>query len=124
MNKEKGQTMLLAVVLLSGAILSAVSLSGLLVLFQLKQTTGVKESTQAIFAADSGIECVLFNRYRCTAVTPVCPVITTVLRDCGDIVPFEDFSNGARFKTIDKGGGSFKSVGQSGRSARSFEITF
>lgn len=113
-KQTNGQVMLLTVVLMTGAILSATSLAGLLVLFQLRQTSDVTASNKAIFAADSGIECVLFNQFRTTAPA----------RNCGDVTPVTDFANGAEFRTISTGANSFKSVGRFSRSARSFEITF
>lgn len=114
MKKQKGQVMLITVVMISSAILTASSLAGLLILFQLRQASDIAASTEAIFAADSGIECVLFNNFRTTA-SP---------RDCGEITPVSTFSNGAEYKTVSSGASSTKSVGRSGRTARSFEITF
>ena len=112
MKKMKGQVMLLTTVMLSAAILSATSLAALLVLYQLRQTSDVAASTKAIFAADSGIECILFNQFRTTAVL-----------DCDIEGKEANFQNGAQFKILNLGATS-KSVGRAGRSARSLEITF
>lgn len=111
----RGQTMILTVLLLSSAILSATAISALLVLFQLRQVSDIKASTQAIFAADAGIECVLYeavvNEISGSAVEQVC------------IGQMED--NSARYRVVyESATGSYKSIGQSGRTARALEITF
>lgn len=48
--------MLLTVLLLSGTILSATTIAGLLMLYQIRQSTDIANSTKAIYAADTGIE--------------------------------------------------------------------
>lgn len=111
-----GQAMLMTVVLLSGAILSATALASLLILFQLRQAGDITASTKAVFAADAGIECVFFNKFRTTAS----------LRDCGDTNPVV-LDNGAEYRTIETTAGaeeSWKSAGRFARSARAFEVTF
>ncbi len=123
-SKQEGQVLLLTVLLLSGAILSATTLAAIMVLYQLRQSADTSGSAKAIYAADSGIECTLFNKFRCTAISPNCPSITTVARDCGDINPVT-LNNGAVYKTVVSGGGNVvTSIGKSGRAARAFEITF
>ncbi|MDP3953754.1 MAG: hypothetical protein Q8P99_02965 [bacterium] len=66
MNKEKqkGQVMIMSVLLISSAVLGAATLMGLLVLFQLRQTADAEASARAVFAADAGIERALFEVYR------------------------------------------------------------
>ncbi len=108
-QSQKGQVMLLTVILLSGAILGATSLTGLLVLYQIRQATDVTSSTQAIFAADSGLECALYQHFK------------DLTQDCSDVL----LGNGARFQTGTLSGGNIvRSVGQVGRSARAFELNF
>ena len=56
--------MLLAILMTSGAILTTTSILALLMLYQLKQSNDAVSSTEAIFAADTGIEwqsCLLFK---------------------------------------------------------------
>lgn len=53
--------MLLAVLLISGTILGATTIAGLLMLYQLRQATNVGYSLQALFAADSGLEWKLYQ---------------------------------------------------------------
>ena len=56
--------MLLAVLVLSGTVLGATTIAGLLMLNQLRQATNVGLSAQAIFAADTGIEWELFKLFK------------------------------------------------------------
>ncbi|PIP46684.1 MAG: hypothetical protein COX15_00065, partial [Candidatus Colwellbacteria bacterium CG23_combo_of_CG06-09_8_20_14_all_42_19] len=115
MPKNKGQVMLLTVMLLSGAILASTSLAGLLIIYQLRQATDVKGSMQAVFAADSGIEWAFYNETRpgaeqqlypkiitLTNGLPGSPVKVTITKIPGDPLPL-------------------KAIGQSGRSARAFQ---
>lgn len=48
--------MLLTVVILSGLLLSASTIGGLLMLYQIRQSADIANSTRAIYAADSGLE--------------------------------------------------------------------
>jgi len=114
--------MLLTVMLLSSAILGATSLAALLVLFQLRQATDAKASTQAIFAADSGIECVLFERIQSLGMGAPPPDYT----NCGETSP-RNLDNGASYTVIvttSGGDTKIKSVGRAGRTSRALEITF
>lgn len=56
--------MLLTVLLVSGAILGATAIAGVLMLNQIRQSTNVTNSLQAIFAADSGLEWELYKNFR------------------------------------------------------------
>src|SRR3989344_3133814 len=110
MYKSKGQAMLLTVVLLSGAVLAATSLVGLLILYQLRQATDIKGSVRAIFAADAGLEWAFFNETRPPAQKEPYPKII-------------NFSNGAKVTVTYNPSDSLpiKSIGQYGRSARAFQ---
>ena len=105
-----GQTMILTVILITTAILSATVISALLILFQLRQVSDIKASTQAIFAADSGIECVLYEKF----------VGGERYQNCAEV----KLTNDTLYVVVDQGDGSFKSIGKSGRTARAFEIGF
>ena len=48
--------MLLTVVILSGTLLSATTIAGLLMLYQIRQSVDIANSTKAFYAADSGLE--------------------------------------------------------------------
>ena len=66
--------MLLTVLVLSSVILMVAATAGLVMSFNLRQVTDARLSTKAIFAADTGIECVLDN-YFCT--TGTCPNVSS-----------------------------------------------
>ena len=113
-QSEVGQTMLLTVMLITSVILSSTAISALLVLFQLRQVSDVKASTQAIFAADSGLECILYEKVRGGENYSNCGATGEIKLD-----------NGASYVVISNDTGtSFKSVGRAGRSARALEIGF
>lgn len=111
MNKEKGQAMLLTVMLLTGVILSTTSLVALITLYQIRQTTDVTASNQAIFAADAGIECALYKQVKKSN--------SSEWGDCSA----GTMSNGAEFRTVTQSS-TIKSAGKSRRSARAFEVSF
>ena len=114
--------MLLSVLLISTAVLGAASLAGLLVLFQLRQTGDAETSAQAIFAADAGIERVLYERYQNPAVTGQC--------DAGETVAFNmssenepDIFTTANVQYLVVGDcDEAKSAALAGRSARALQI--
>lgn len=56
--------MLLSVLVISGTILGATTIAGLLMLYQLRQATNISFSQQALFAADAGIEWELFKLFK------------------------------------------------------------
>ncbi len=112
-KSEVGQVMLLTVMLLTGVILSTASLAALLILYQIRQTTDVIASTQAIFAADAGLECALYKNLKEGS------------QGCGEKDKEEPvkLTNGAEFITV-TAGNTIKSAGKSRRSARAFEAAF
>jgi hypothetical protein len=62
-NQKNGQSMLIAVLAFSGAILGATTIAGLLMLYQIRATRDLGNSAKAIFAADAGVEWALFDFY-------------------------------------------------------------
>jgi hypothetical protein len=107
---NKGQVMLLTVIYLSAAVLGAAALAGLLVLYQLRQTVDIGSSNQAIFAADAGVECALFKRYR------------EATQNCGETTAI-NLTNGAAYQTsVSADGSVIRSVGRAGRATRAFEV--
>ncbi len=64
-NKQarSGQVMLLTVLIVSGTILGATSIAGILMLNQIRQSINVEHSLRAIFAADAGLEWQLYNNF-------------------------------------------------------------
>ena len=117
-DRKQGQTMLLTVMLITGAILSATTIAALLVLYQLRQASDVKASTKAIYAADAGIECVLYERIVNGAVG------VGDYGNCGESGQV-NLDNGTFYTVVvDPSDGSVKSAGRSDRAARAFEISF
>ncbi len=57
---RSGQVIILVVVTLGGILLSAASISGILLLYQIRNTNDAVNSAKAIFAADAGIEAASF----------------------------------------------------------------
>ncbi|MDP2704045.1 MAG: pilus assembly PilX N-terminal domain-containing protein [bacterium] len=55
-EKQSGQAMLVTMLFMSGLILVGTAVAGLLVSYQIRQAADTQASTQAILAADAGIE--------------------------------------------------------------------
>jgi len=55
--------MLLTVLIISGTILGATTIAGLLMLYQIRQATNTALSLQALFAADTGLEWRLYQLF-------------------------------------------------------------
>ena len=64
LKSQRGQVMLLTTLILSGTILAASTLAGLLMVYQIRQSSDATQSAKAIYAADAGIEYELFKIYR------------------------------------------------------------
>jgi hypothetical protein len=62
-SARRGQAMLIATLSLGGAILSATSIAGLLLMYQIRSTTDSANSAKAIFAADAGVEWSLYSYF-------------------------------------------------------------
>ena len=89
-HRKSGQAMLFTIMLLSSALLGGTALVGFLMIHQLRQAADVSSSAQAIFAADAGVECALYN----FQAGEDCPLI--VLNECGALTPVE-LSNDATY---------------------------
>ena len=113
-SRMSGQVMLMTVIMLSGAILASTSLAGLLILYQLRQSTDSASSTKAIFAADAGIERALFKEKK--GSTDSYPLKQTLSNSTtGNSTQYTVTQDPANPLLI-------KSIGQSGRTARAFQI--
>ena len=95
--------MVLTVTLLSSVILGATTIAGLLMLYQLRQSTNVSDSASAVYAADAGLEYEFFRLYKNPAYSA--PI----------------FLNSASVTTTVNGTTSVQSVGRTGNVARAFE---
>ncbi len=56
--------MLLIVLIVSGTILGATTIAGLLMLYQVRQATNFGQSLQALFSADTGLEWKLYQLFQ------------------------------------------------------------
>jgi hypothetical protein len=74
---NSGQMMILTSLALGSAILGTTAIAGLLMVYQLRQTTDFANSAKAVFAADAGIEWGLGQRYHsstmASALSPMAP---------------------------------------------------
>jgi len=56
-----GQAMIMTVLALGGTMLGATTIAGLLMVYQIRQSTDMANSMKAIYAADAGLEWTLHN---------------------------------------------------------------
>jgi Tfp pilus assembly protein PilX len=63
MSKNKGQVMMIVVMVLSGVIIGAATISGFLTASQTRQTADSGSSAVAIYAADAGLEWRMYKLY-------------------------------------------------------------
>lgn len=86
---RSGQAMLLAILALNGALIGATIIAGFLMVYQIRQATDGANSAQAIFAADAGVECGLYNYFKQGSPPnpPSCPLSAQL-------------SNGARYNEV------------------------
>lgn len=103
-NKSKGQTLLITVLLLGGATLAAATVAGYLLLLSIRQSTDIADSAKAIYASDTGIEYELYKE----RVDPS--------------YPEPDMTNGSDFN-LTSGGGQVRSLGHAGNSWRALVIS-
>ncbi|MFA5386362.1 MAG: hypothetical protein WC297_01730 [Candidatus Paceibacterota bacterium] len=87
MKQDSGQVMLITVLALGGMLLGATAIGGLLMTYQIRQSSDIANSTKAIMAADAGIERALY-----------CANITGTAQRCDPANAGTDlnFSNGAK----------------------------
>lgn len=70
LKNNKGQIILLSVMILGGVMIGAATIGSFLLRLQINQVNDAAESTQALFAADAGIEAVswcFFHEDECDA---------------------------------------------------------
>ena len=128
-GRESGQMMLLMVIVISATALAAMAFSSFTVVSELRQVTDARVSGAALFAADTGIECILFKEFGNAPYGPGCPVC---VGDC-NTEEAELFPGGPKFKfqfvsrEIDGPRETvvWKAIGRdaSGRAVRSLQIT-
>ncbi len=69
-TSSRGQIMILTTLILSGTILAAVTIAGLLMLYQIRQAGNATQSGRAIFVADAGLEYELYKFYTADCAYP------------------------------------------------------
>ena len=127
MNAQKGQMMILIVVIISAMVLGAVALNSFIMVSELRQVTDARLSGAAIFAADTGIECILFHEFGNDTYSSVsCPTAPGSPGSSSDI---QTLPNGATFSFVLVSKTAAASVWRatgtdgSGKSTRSLQIT-
>jgi hypothetical protein len=70
-RRRSGQAMLVAVLALGGAVLGATTIAGFLMSYQIRASSDSANSAKAAFAADSGVEAVLYQHNRHLPTDPL-----------------------------------------------------
>ena len=129
-NKERGQMMILMVILIAATTLAAIAFSSFTVVTELRRVTDARLSTSALFAADTGIECILFKEFRPDLYGPECPPCPD---PCTSFSNYSNLPDGSKFKfrlaSRDEAHGRIISVWEAvgsdalGRTIRSIQLT-
>lgn len=110
--------MIIATLALGGVILGATTIAGLLMTFEIRQTTNSADSARAIFAADAGVQSALYEQFR--GVTVPAPVFAN-----GASVDVECFdSSGSSVDCASSFAVSARSVGIVNTAKRAFFLLF
>lgn len=109
MKNQKGQAILIVVLVLGATMLGVTTIAGYISLQKIRTATEIMDSTKAIYAADSGIEWCLFNKFG--------PGATSTF-SCSSDNPL-NFSNQASV-FVSEEGDVIKSIGKAGNSYRAF----
>ncbi len=122
-----GQAMIMTVLALGGTMLGATTIAGLLMVYQIRQSTDMANSMKAIYAADAGLEWTLHNFFITASPLPsptfadakssvsstmTCKNSSGSLLDCATTPPID----------IDKV--EVRTVGRNGNVNRAFFINF
>ena len=116
---EKGQVMLITVLTLGGLLLAVTTIGGLLMTYQIRQSSDITNSTKAIIAADAGIEWALYCLNISNPESQRCDPQTVNIN-------FDNQASTTVTVTGDltqQGGITIKSIGNSSRIYRAFEMT-
>lgn len=127
---RSGQVMIITILVLGGAILSATTIAGLLMLYQIRQTTDIANSGRAIYAADAGIEWSLYNWFCTVSRKGVCDVAKPIFTNKADFqvtticTTFSGETLTPCRPTDDPFAVTFRSVGTAGNSTRALGLSF
>jgi len=119
--------MLLTVFTLGSTLLGAATIAGLLIVYEIRQSTDLANSGKAIFAADAGTEWALYN-LTCGssggAKLP-CPVVSPVNLTNDTSVDVKCFdTSGAEVSCSDQSVQEIRSIGTSKTSSRALRVNF
>lgn len=103
LNSNRGQAMLLTVLILGSAILSASAIAGYMMVLKIRSSSDIANSSKSIYAADSGIEWELYKHSK----------------DPNQRAP--EMSNGSSFE-YSENDGIIRVVGSAGGTFRAFEL--
>lgn len=112
----RGQVMILTILALGGTILAGTTVAGLLIVYQVRQTTDFANSSKAIFAADTGIEWGLYQFFKGASQPPSFSNRASVRVVCAD--------NNGEVPCTDQNMRTIRSVGKAGNVSRAFEQSF
>ena len=120
---QAGQVMLLAVLIIGTSMLAMTSISGYLILQRIRSSSNIVDSTKAIFAADTGIE---WEFFKCAKCNPnlVCDSACTALDFQKPLMRNKSAYFSSVVYDASSTPQSIKSVGQSVKAYRAFEIKF
>lgn len=114
---SKGQTMLLAVLLISASAMVFASIAGYMMLARIRASSDITDATKAIMAADAGVECELYYVFSPASID--CDTLqfddskTSVLTQVGDSdIPSDGIND------------YVKSIGTANKSKRAFMVSF
>ena len=116
---RRGQVMLLSVIAITGTLLGATTLSGLLMVYQLRGTSDSGNSAKAIFAADAGLDWGLYQNVYPTSSDPA-----PSLSNGADFTLTCYDSTSVEISCRDASVASIRSVGHAGNSYRALEVSF
>ncbi|MBU4348663.1 pilus assembly PilX N-terminal domain-containing protein [Patescibacteria group bacterium] len=100
-KNNKGQAMMIVIMVLSGVMISAIAVSGVLTARQTRQSADAGSSSKAIFAADAGLEWIHYKVYegnfeKLDACDLDCPDEND--DDCDQFPEFDEITNGIEVK--------------------------
>ncbi|MDE1970107.1 MAG: hypothetical protein KGI50_00815 [Patescibacteria group bacterium] len=123
-ERQRGQVLLMTILLLSLAFTLASFLAGAVITYQIHSAAEVTNATAAIFAADSGLQCGLYQQ--AVATSFACPIDTTSKKDATGN-PIVELSNAATYTsttTVANGSTDIVSRGMFRDTARGLEASF
>ena len=123
LKNQKGQVILLTLLFIGSSILIFSTIAGYMMIQRIRASSDTMDSTKAIFAADSGVECMLF-KYASTTENRSNLNCNTA---SSGFLSFDDNFVSAYTEIASSSVGSssyIKSVGTSNRSKRAFYLGF